>query len=382
MKSPLTLILILCLAFCCNPKQEQHKTTTAMNETYHFLLGTYTDTSNQGINILEFDPEANKLEILHITSGIENPSFVIANTAQTLVFATEETGGEKDGKLTSFSLDKATKKLEKINSVYTHGDSPCHISMDPPAQYLVVSNYSVGNIAVIQVDKEGRLSEAAQIIQHQGSSVHPTRQKQPHVHSAVFHPREQKVFVADLGTDKIFVYDVNDNTAAPLSAAPTTFSVATGAGPRHLAFNKSGDRLYLIHEISGEIGAYAYEGNTIQHLATYPLKHEGFGGEVGAAELRFSPDGKYLYASNRGEVNNLAAFEIDESGELTQIQTLPSGGEAPRNFIITPDGKYLLCGNQNSNEVVSFKRNTADGTLTPTDVSLSVNKPVYFYLLE
>lgn len=353
-----------------------------MNETYHFLLGTYTDTSNQGINILEFDPEANKLEILHITSGIENPSFVIANTAQTLVFATEETGGEKGGKLTSFSLDKATKKLEKINSVYTHGDSPCHISMDPTEQYLVVSNYSGGNIAVIPVDKEGRLSEAAQIIQHQGSSVHPTRQKQPHVHSAVFHPREQKVFVADLGTDKIFVYDVNDNTAAPLSAAPTTFSVAAGAGPRHLAFNKSGDRLYLIHEISGEIGAYAYEGNTIQHLATYPLKHEGFGGEVGAAELRFSPDGKYLYASNRGEVNNLAAFEIDESGELTQIQTLPSGGEAPRNFIITPDGKYLLCGNQNSNEVVSFKRNTADGTLTPTDVSLSVNKPVYFYLLE
>ena len=370
--------------YACGSKSNQHRTQAAMNQKYLFLLGTYTEKPEEGINLLSFDPEQGKIEIQHVASDIDNPSFVIANTAQTLVFSTEETSSEQGGKVTSFKLNKASNTLEKINSVFTQGGSPCHISLDPTERFLVVSNYSGGNITVIPVDKKGNLSSEVQVIQHEGSSVNPSRQKAPHVHSAVFHPKEKRVFVADLGTDKIYLYDVTDNDTAPLSpATPEAFAVEPGAGPRHILFNETGDRLYLIHELTAEVGVYAYEEGELSHLETHSLIDEGFTGEVGAAELRFSPDGDFLYASNRGEANTITAFSVNhEDGSLTQIQQVSSYGEAPRNFIITPDGKFMLCGNQNSNEIIVFNRNQEDGKMEPSQISFSVNKPVYFYFLD
>ena len=377
-------LLALFFVFSCGPKSNQHQTEAVMNQKYLFLLGTYTETPDEGINLLALDAEAGKIEALHVASDIDNPSFVITNADQTLVFATEETSSEQGGKVTSFKLDKASKTLEKISSVFTHGNSPCHISLDPTERFLVVSNYSGGNVTVVPVGREGNLSPDIQVIQHEGSSVNPNRQKAPHVHSAVFHPEENRVFVADLGTDKIYLYDVNENSAAPLSPAkPEAFAVEAGVGPRHLTFNKAGDRFYLIHELTAEIGVYAYEQGEVFHLETHSLIPEGFAGEVGAAEVRISPDGKHLYASNRGDANTLTAFAIDaKDGRLTEIQNIPSQGEGPRNFIITPDGKFLICGNQNSNEIIVFDRNQQDGQLSPSQISFAVKKPVYFYFLD
>lgn len=248
----------------------------------------------------------------------------------------------------------------------------------------MVSNYSGGNVTVIPVDQEGNLSSKIQVIQHEGSSINPGRQQAPHVHSAVFHPTEERVFVADLGTDKIYLYDVVDNDTAPLSpATPEAFSVEAGAGPRHLIFNEAGDRLYLIHELTAEVGVYAYEQGQISHIETHPLTPEDFVGEVGAAEVRISPDGKYLYASNRGDANTLTAFAINaDTGRLTEVQQVSSEGVAPRNFAITADGKFLLCGNQNSDEIIVFKRDLENGTISRSQVAVSVSKPVYFYFLD
>lgn len=355
-----------------------------MDQTYFFLLGTYTEKPDEGIHLLSFNPESGEIEPLYVASGIDNPSFVIANAEQTLVFSTEETSSEQGGKVTSFKLNKATNTLEKINSVFTQGGSPCHISLDPTERFLVVSNYSGGNVTVIPVDQEGYLSPEIQVIQHEGSSVNPGRQQAPHVHSAVFHPTEERVFVADLGTDKIYAYDVVDNDTAPLSPVATeAFSVEAGAGPRHILFNKTGDRFYLIHELTAEVGVYAYEQGRISHIETHPLTRAGHAGEVGAAEVRISPDGKYLYASNRGDANTLTAFAIDvDTGRLTEIQQVSSEGVAPRNFAITADGRYLLCGNQNSDEIIVFNRNQEDGTIDLSQTSFSVKKPVYFYFLN
>ena len=378
------LFLLLIFFHACGPKNNQHQTEAAMDQKYLFLLGTYTEKPQEGINLLAFHPQADKIEILHVASDIDNPSFVIANTAQTLVFSTEETSSEQGGKVTSFKLNKATNTLEKINSVFTQGGSPCHLSLDPTERFLVVSNYSGGNITVIPVDQEGMLSSEIQVIQHQGSSINPDRQKAPHVHSAVFHPTEKRVFVADLGTDKIYLYDVADNDTAPLSpATPEAFAVEAGAGPRHILFNEAGDRFYLIHELTAEVGVYAYEQGQISHLETQALIPEDFVGEVGAAEVRIAPDGKYLYASNRGDANTLTAFAINpNNGRLTEVQHVSSEGVAPRNFAITPDGKFLLCGNQNSDEIVVFARDLENGTISRSQAALSVSKPVYFYFLD
>lgn len=381
MKQLCTFLLLLLLLPSCGPNNNQHQKNTAMDQNYLFLLGTYTEKPEEGINLMSINPEAGTMEVLQVASDIHNPSFVIANAAQTLVFATEETSGEQGGKVTSFKLDKEKGTLEKINAVFTGGGSPCHISLDPSERFLVVSNYSGGNVAVIPVDPQGNLSSDMQLIQHEGSSINPDRQTAPHVHSALFHPSENRVFVADLGTDNIYVYDVLENPVASLSLAQA-FAVEPGVGPRHLVFNQAGDRLYLIHELTAEVGVYAYENGALSHLETHSLLAEDFAGEVGAAEIRFSPDGNYLYASNRGEANTLTVFSVNqEDGRLSKVQHVSSEGEAPRNFNITPDGKYLLCGNQNSNEIIVFNRNQNDGKIDRTSISFTVNKPVYFYFL-
>src|SRR5690554_5499509 len=372
--------LMIMTSACGN--QNQQNTEAQMDQSYLFILGTYTENEAEGINLIKFDPVQGQMEVVAVASDIENPSFVISNKNENLVFATEETGGEQGGKVTSYRLDKSALTLEKIGSVYTKGNSPCHLSLDPSEKFLVVSNYSGGNVTAVPVDAEGNLSQDVQVIQHQGGSINPGRQQAPHVHSAVFHPQENKVFVADLGTDKVMVYDFGQNSSQPLNPSEkSSFNVAAGSGPRHMAFNQEGDRIYVVHELTGEIGVYDFKNGEVSHLETHTLFPEDFSGELGAAEVRISPDGNFLYASNRGDVNNITVFQIEEGG-LSKVQDMPSQGLAPRNFAITPDGKYLLCGNQNSDKLVVFKRNEQNGFLEPISTTLSVKKPVYLYFLN
>lgn len=378
------IVLFMGITLACGSKNNQQKTDITMGKTYLFLVGTYTENPKDGIHLVKFSPDENLLETVSIASEVENPSFVITNKEQNLVFAVEETGGDEGGKVTSFRFNKAAHTFEKINSVFTQGDHPCHLGLDPSERYLIASNYSGGNLTAIPIGPDGNLSHEIQVVQHSGSSTNPNRQKAPHVHSAAFHPKEPKIFVGDLGTDKINVYTYDKDSPNPLTPSDeTTFSVAPGAGPRHLVFNEEGTRLYLIHEITAEIGVYAYEDEKISHIETHSLLRDGFEGEVGAAEVRLSPEGNYLYASNRGEANDIAVFKIKkENGQLSHVQNQPSGGETPRNFAITPDGKYLISGNQNSDNLMVFNRDQETGKLKPMSISLSIKKPVYIYFLN
>ncbi|MEX2592320.1 MAG: lactonase family protein [Anditalea sp.] len=383
MKNLSLFALLISLTLACESKTNQN-TAINMSKTYLFLVGTYTEDSQDGIHIVKFNPEQDVLETVYIASEVENPSFVISNAKENLIFAVEETSGENGGKVTSFRLNKAMQTLEKINSVNTQGDHPCHLSLDPTEKFLIASNYSGGNLTAIPIDSEGNLSNEVQVVQHTGSSTHPNRQQQPHVHSAVFHPEEPKVLVGDLGTDRINVYAFDNNSSTPLaSSEKTPFAVKPGSGPRHLAFNEAGNRLYLIHEITAEIGVYAYENEHLTHLETHTLLPDGFSGKVGAAEVRISPDGNYLYASNRGDANDITVFGIEkETGKLMKIQNVPSQGVGPRNFGITPDGKYLIAGNQGSNNLVVFAINGSTGKLDLTDFLLMLKKPAYLHFLD
>jgi 6-phosphogluconolactonase (cycloisomerase 2 family) len=383
MKNFFLFPILLALVLACGTNSNQKKDVN-MEKSYQFLVGTYTENPQEGIHLVKFNPEKELLETTYLASEVENPSFITSNRQQNLVFAVEETGGENGGKVTSFRLNKLTERLEKINSVFTEGDHPCHLSLDPSEEFLVSSNYSGGNLTVIPVDSDGNLSSEVQVVQHSGSSIHPNRQQQPHVHSAVFHPEESKIFVGDLGTDQIYVYPFEKDSLNPIiSSKESHFSVEPGSGPRHLTFNKEGNRLYLIHEITAEIGVYAYENGALGHLETHSLLPEDFSGEVGAAEVRISPDGNFLYASNRGDANDITVFKVEkETGKLTKIQNISSQGRLPRNFGISPDGEYLITGNQGSDNLVVFKRNSSTGKLETTDFNLQINKPVYLFFLE
>ncbi|WP_242067828.1 lactonase family protein [Cyclobacterium marinum] len=375
------LMIFMACGTASNDNKTENKTNEEASSSAHlFLLGTYTNSPDQGIHLMAFHPNEGKIQTISTAAAVENPSFVIANKAQDLVYAVEENGGKEGGKITSFSLING--KLQKLNSVKASAKSPCYITLDPSEFFAVTANYSSGDFSVIPIAENGEVKPVTQVIAHTGSSVVTNRQKEPHVHAAIFHPIDGNLFIADLGTDEVVVYEFDNSLEKPVNPEPIyRLKVAPGAGPRHMVFNSKGDKLYLIHEISAEIGVYSYDQGELKHQATHSLIAEGFEGKVGAAEVRLSPDGKFLYASNRGEANEIIAFKIKENGDLTHVQTVSSMGKAPRNFNITNDGKYLLAGNQDSNTILSFERNLDSGELKPMDTKFEIHKPVYINFL-
>ncbi|MDN3671010.1 lactonase family protein [Echinicola jeungdonensis] len=385
MQIPIITGILLNFFSCQNPDSDNQD---RLKSNLKFWVGTYTSQSDQGIHLIELNPKTNDFDSLLLQNGINNPSFVISNQDQSLLFSVQESGGDIGGSVCSFHFDGDSLKLHPINSVSTLGSGPCYISLSPDEKYLLAANYRSGDLAVIPVLEDGTLGEALQKFKHKGNSINPNRQEKPHVHSIVFHPDGKRFLVGDLGTDRIYCYETTMEENSPFKAAtPPYYEVKAGSGPRHLVFNHTGNKFYLIHELTAEVGLYSYvekeDKIEIEHLATYPLAEDDFSGEVSGAEIKISNDGKYLYASNRGEANQIIVFEIDQkSGKLNKIQTVSSEGQTPRNFTLSRDGNYLLVGNQNSNEIVLMDRNRKTGKIQDTKVRFPIHKPVYFYEIE
>ncbi|MCH6201848.1 lactonase family protein [Aquiflexum sp. LQ15W] len=376
--APLLLLLtIMIMSNSCDESPQEEK----IEPVYSFLLGAYTDSEVQGIGLLTFNPENNTLQTQILAAGVSNPSFVISNKAQTLVFAVEEIGGENGGKVKSFNFDRQNNTLELLDSKDTFGDHPCYLSLDAKEDILVVGNYSGGNFSAYRV-KDGMLTHV-QTYEHEGQSINPARQEKAHVHSTVFHPNGKQLLVGDLGTDKIHLYDFNPSYAVPFNNSdPGYLEVSPGAGPRHLAIHPSGSPVYLIHEMTAELGVYSYDTGQMTQMQVLPLTGAEFKGNVGAAEVRISPDAKFVYASNRGDANEITVYETGKGGELTFVERINTGGETPRNFVITSDGKFLLAANQGSGTIVVFERNLKTGKLSKTGAETEFNKPVYLFGLD
>jgi 6-phosphogluconolactonase len=378
-KIRLSLILLTAMIMTnsCDETPQEEK----VERKYEFLVGAYTDSEKEGIAFLNFNPEENLMATEVLASGVKNPSFVISNRAQTLVFAVEETGGENGGKVSSFKFDRQNNTLELLDTKESFGNGPCYLTLDPKEEFLVVGNYSGGNFSAYKISS-GML-EHVQTVNHEGQSVVTGRQDRPHVHSVVFHPNGEQMLVGDLGTDKIFIYDFNPSFAVPFNPASQPYlEVDAGSGPRHLAVHPNGKTVYLIHEMTAELGVYSYDAGKMAKKQTAPLTGEGFVGNVGAAEVRISPDGKFVYASNRGDANDITVFAIENNGNVSFVERVGTGGETPRNFAITKDGEYLIVGNQDSNNIIVFDRDQKTGKLTKTDLAVSMNKPVYFFGLN
>lgn len=378
--------MIISLFSCKQEKSENIANPEKTIPMIKFWLGTYTSSPEQGIHLIGYHPDTGQFDSLLLQSDVNNPSFVISNKKGDLLFSVQEMGGEEGGSVCSFKYDQANNKLIKISTKPTLGSGPCYLSLDPSEKYILAGNYSSGDLAVLPINSDGSLGDPVQDIIHSGKGINPDRQNSPHVHSLVFHPNGKQVFVADLGTDKVNIYDFDPSKEKPLSiSTPSHFEVKPGSGPRHLVFNEAGDKIYLIHEMTSEVGLYDYnlEENKIIHLDTYPLVPKDFDGALGAAEIRISQDGKFLYASNRGDANEITVFKIDENtGTLDKIQTVSSGGKNPRNFGISPDGEYLFSGNQNTNDIFAFKRNPKTGIIKQLDSKITIHKPVYFFMMK
>jgi 6-phosphogluconolactonase (cycloisomerase 2 family) len=383
MKSYPFLLAAMTIASCTSPKQDSQvvsEAPPALPKSYEFLVGTYTDSPVEGINHLSFSPSENLLTVETVAAGIANPSFVLASKDGKRVFSLEEESGVPGGQILTFDRNPEDNSLTLIDQKESGGDHPCHISLSPNEDFVILGNYTGGSLSVFKVSPDGKLQHA-QTIKHRGKSINPERQEKPHVHSTTFDPEGKRVLVADLGTDKIYVYAFDPAKAEPL-ALSGEFPMTPGDGPRHLAFSADGKEVLIVAEMAAVLDVHSYENGILSPKQRLSLLSEGFKGKVGAAEIRLSPDGKQVYVSNRGDANTLSVIGRNALGKYVLVQNISSGGQMPRNFNLTGDGKYLLSAHQASNDIVIFERDSITGKLTQTLWKAELHKPVYLFRLE
>lgn len=370
MLSRLTFLITLFSILSCNEM-------TTSDSVNYLITGTYTGGMSEGIYVFEFNSlDGSFKEVSHVKTS--NPSYLTVSPDEKFVFSVNENSkNDNGGEVSSFSFNKSTGILTPINSQLSGGDSPCYIDEDKTGKWLAVGNYSSGTFSVLPVNPSGEIAIATTIIQHTGTGVNKQRQEKPHVHCTIFSRDNKWLFVSDLGTDKVMIYDFNAATGE-VKPGPQSFAKITdGGGPRHLVFHPNNKYAYLVEEMGGAVDAFNYiDGklDLIQHITSIQSTDTGF---IGSADIHISPDGKFLYASNRGGFNTIAIYKINpDDGNLTAIGHQPSLGEIPRGFTLDPSGNYLLAGNQESNNIVIFKRDATTGLLTDTGKRIDVGKPI------
>ena len=370
MKRFLSLILILVIpaaVFC------QH---------YFLFTGTYTNGNSKGIYVYDLNLNKGTARELSVASS-KNPSYLAITKDGKYLYAVNENGSDKPGEVSSFSINRQNGKLEFINSRETGGADPCYISVTRNRKWIVVANYNGGNLSALSLNGNGSIGDTRQVINHYGKSINKDRQEKAHVHMALFSAGENYVYTPDLGMDKVMIYQFNSGQSNPLQPArDSVIAVQPGHGPRHLAFHPRLPYAYLVEELSGTIAVFKTgPGGSLQPLqdiSSHPVKYSGV---HGSADIHVSPDGKFLYASNRGDANTIAIFPIGSDGKLGNPSFQPVMGETPRNFIIDPSGNFLLVANQTSSNIVVFRINRANGLLRPTGLQVKVPNPVCLKLL-
>ncbi len=349
----------------------------AMAQKHKLIIGTYTGGKSEGIYIYEFDSNNGDN---HFVSAVKssNPSFLVVSPNKKYLYAVNEDADSANngGKVSAFAFDKKKKQLQFINQQLSGGNHPCYISVDKTGKWVAASNYSGGSFSIFPVNADGSVGAAA-VVQHTGKGPNKERQEKAHVHSAVFTADNKYLLVADLGIDKLMVYAFDETTGAVKANAAASITVIGGAGPRHIAFHPSQKFVYLTEEMSGTIGAFSFIDGKLKLLQTISAVPEAYKGELNGADIHVSPGGKFLYASNRGEANNLAIYKIDETtGMLTIVGYQPTLGIKPRNFNFDPSGNFLLVAHQDSDNISIFLVNHETGLLTDTGKSIQVPSPV------
>jgi len=348
-------------------------------QEYLLYVGTYTDHGSKGIYAYGFDSATGKLTSLGLAAEIAEPSFLAVDSSGQFLYAVNETAnynGQPTGAVSAFAILPKTGKLSLLNQVSSHDEGPAHLTLDRSDKYALVSNYTLGSVAVFPVLKDGRMGEAVSFVQHKGSSVNPERQKGPHAHAIALSPDNRFAVVADLGLDQLLVYSF-DAAKGTLGSNPQIVKATPGAGPRHLVFSADGRFLYVINELKSTVVAYSYNTATgaLHELQTISTLPTGFSGNNTAAEIEIHPSGKFLLASNRGD-DSIIVFAIDpRTGTLTHLENASTGGKTPRNFAIDPTGSWLLAANQDSDDIVVFHIDRKTGQLTRTGVVLQVQSP-------
>ncbi len=350
---------------------------TNANERLVFI-SAFTTGDDGAIHAYLLDTDTGHLKLVRRTTDVENPFFMAVSPDHKFLYSihAKTFGGTENEQVAAYEIDGRTGRLKLLNRQSTRGSASCYLDVDATGKTVLVANYSTGSVASLPVRNDGSLGEVSSFIQHTGSSINPARQKEPHAHSIVVSPDNRFAFAADLGIDKLLGYRL-DATTAKLSPTRQSFvRTLPGAGPRHLTFAPNGKHVYVINELANSVTLFDYvvESGILIQRQTIPTLPKDFDGTSKCADVKITPNGKFLYGTNRGD-DSIAAYSIGEDGQLTLIEIQPSKGQGPQNLAITSDGKLLLCANMPGDNVIVFRIDPRTGRLKSVGEPIAMPKP-------
>jgi 6-phosphogluconolactonase len=327
---------------------------------YPFYVGTYIHGASEGIYKYALLVDGN-LKFIRLVAQSVNPSFLAFSPDRRFLMAVNEISNEeKTGTIESFSIND--NRLIFISRSNTGGAHPCFVTVNNDG-YVLVANYTGGNVGLLKLDSEGNLSDLLDIQQHYGKGT-STRQEGPHAHSAWFEPGSNRIISVDLGTNELWFSRLDENEQKLIPEEPQKLEMSAGAGPRHLSFHPNGKWIFVLNELDNTVTELQKtEHNNFEVIDSFSCLPPGFSPPNTAADLHISSDGKFLYASNRGH-DSIAIFQIDpDTGRLTLLGHQLVHGSGPRSFSLSPDENYLVVANQHTNNMTSFERNQHTGML-------------------
>ena len=379
------LLLVWCAPLVLFSPAESPRKSAAKSQ-YLVYVGTYTTkTESKGIYSFQFDPATGKMTAPALAAESPDPSFVAVHPDGKHLYAVNEAG--KNSMVSAFAIDEASGKLTLLNQLPALGEDPCYISFDRSGKFVLIANYSSGNVAVFPILPDGKLGGHTAVVQDSGA-LGPDKERQdaPHAHWIEPSANNRFVYVADLGLDRILIYKFEAakgtltpgaNSSSGNPSDPFSATLNPGTGPRHVAFSRDGNFMYVLGELKSNVTVFKNDAREafrqVQQISALPA---GFSGRNDAAEIAIHPNGKFLYTSNRGH-ESIAVFTIEpKTGTLTLVADVPTGGKEPRHFAIDPTGQYLLAENQFSGNIVEFRIDPSSGKLTANGEVLQVSSPV------
>jgi 6-phosphogluconolactonase len=348
------------------------------------LVGGYTEKMGwvegtaKGISVYEFDLQTGKLSLRATSDYIKNPSYLVIHPKTKNVYAVSEVDSALEnvgGELVAYHFDPQTFKFKRLNAVSSNGTSPCFVSIDKTGRYALVANYGSGSVAAMRIEHDGKLIESQFVDKHVGKGPAP-QQTSAHAHNIIASVNNKYLYSNDLGSDKVFVYNFDAKKGS--IEVKTAISTVPGAGPRQMVFHPSKNLSYSVNELNGTIDVFEVDtvsGNLrqIQTISTL-VKNKKL--PASSADIRISPSGRFLYASNRAAHNSIVVYRIDnKTGKLILVGSHATLGKTPRFFTFDPSGKYILIANQDSNNVVVYKINQTNGLFVEPAIISEVPTP-------
>lgn len=343
-------------------------------------FGTYTNALSQGIYVSRLDADTGKLSAPQLAAAVANPCFVNVSPDEKFLYSANSTrfNGQNFGSISAFALDKKSGQLKFLNEKSSGGNGPCHVSVDASGQVLLAANYNDGSVKTFALNADGSIGADGSRIQFHGRSANTNRQAAPHAHFISADPSGRFALVCDLGTDKISVYPLQSKTAALDTEKVFEISVPSGSGARHLAFSRDGKFIFVVNEMGCSVTTFSWNAGRMTEIETASLLPTNvlLRKEFTAAEIRVHPSGKFIYATLRGHDSVSVLVADEKTGRLNLIQNISAGGKVPRGLGIDPTGRWLLTGNQKSDNAVEFAIDALTGKILPTGVELKIGSPV------